>query len=332
MITQSWIHLDREHNIIYINLNSEGGKIVKISPGVDPEMVENDLGLASNPSLSPFRYIPNVGEAEGFRALKALLMDSAPMQISQQYFLICWAISAFLLPYFPDRILLQMFGNAGSGKSQTMARLSMLFNGDVFYGQTIAAAGRMACVNPVLFMDNVDNLSAPVTDFLLFMANSAHKPKAKAGNDIGVSFQKLNALCMITSIEPFPVNYPELLNRSVALTTDRAAKKADYVAESVLKSIRCDRDLMLSAIFKLIGKKVLPRLKRENYFWKELIGQRYSGHGKERMNDHLAVMALILEALLEYLPYSPLAIAPTKMQAAILDQWFEDWNEESVEA
>jgi len=320
----SWIHLDKVQNVIYINLNSDDGKIVKLAPGADPELVDNELGLVSSRTVRPFRYIPNAGEAEGFLALQTLLMDTAPLPLSQRYFLLCWAISAFLMPFFDDRFLLQLFGSAGSGKSQVAARLLTLFCGEVHWGNGTAVAGmRIAENNPLVVLDNVEtrNLHLGTSDFLLFMANGAHKMKEKARSGPELMFHKLNSLCMVTSIEPFPEELPELTNRTINLTTSRTLRQHDYRAEIARKSIREDRDLMLSAIFKLIGKRVLPCYLDDQFpheFWWDYVFRMYDGRNKR----HLYSMIIILNAVLEHLPLDGRETLPIGEQMEII---VNDW-------
>ena len=231
-----------------------------------PQMIENGTNeqsvlLSSSSQIQPFEYLPNTSEAEGFTRLKALIMDTTPAELSQQYFLLCWTISIFMMHYQSDRGLLHVIGVSGLGKSKVLERDSMLLYGESFVGKgTGAAETRVATNNPIVFLDNLENrnLVLNTVDFLLFLANSAHKPKAKAGSDTEVLYQKLNAFGMSSGIEPFPGKYPELINRTWPLILDPRYKTNGYMHDATMGDIRKDRNKMLSAIAGVTCTPVTP--------------------------------------------------------------------------
>ncbi len=340
----SWIHTDRASDTIYINLNSEHSKIVRIEPGRDPHMIENGTNeksvlLSSSSQIQPFEYISNTSEAEGFARLKTLLMDTTPAEIAQRYFLLCWTLSIFMMHYQSDRGLQQVIGGSGLGKSKVAERISQLLYGAPYVGKgTGASETRVATNNPIVFLDNLENrnLILATVDFLLFLANSANKPKAKAGSDTEVLYQKLNAFGMCTGIEPFPGKYPELINRTWPLVLDPKYKSSGYMHDATMGEIRKDRDKMLSAIFKLLAHKVLPKLdpKRDGgdrrRFWSQYLQTTHPGHNKERNNEHLCTIIVILEAVLEHLPLEnnaqpgwviPKGLPIEKQTQLLVDRW-----------
>lgn len=332
----SWLHTDRERDIIYVNLNSEHNKILMLAPGQEPKMIENGTNehsvlLAPSYQIHPFTYKSSTGEAEGFSHLKTLLMDTTPAEITQRYFSVCWMLSIFLMNYQTDRGLFQVIGSSKTGKSKVPERWSNLLYGESLVGKgTGAAETRLATNNPLVILDNLENrnLLQGTVDFMLFMANSAHKPKAKSGSDTEVLFQKLNAMCIITSIEAFPGKLPELVNRTWPLMLEQEFKQKEYMHDETMRQIKKFRNEILSEIFRLIGLKILPHLERRK-FWSGYLQSKHAGHNKDRNNEHLCTIILVLEALLEYLPI-PNSPDPVEKQATkIVDQWIEYHEEQA---
>jgi len=332
----SWMHTDREKDIIYLNLNSQHNKIIKIEAGQEPAIVDNGTNeqsvlLSFSPQIREFNYQSGVDEAEGFFALKKLLMDTTPCDSSQRYFLICLFISMFLMNYQSDRALLQIIASSKIGKSKVAERISQLIYGESYVGRgTDPAATRVAIKNPIIFEDNLENknLTREKIDFLLLLANSAHKPKAKKGSEDEVLYQKLNSMGIITSIEGFPGKHPELINRTIPLILEAQYRQHGYMHDEVMREILKKRNLILSSILKAIGGKVLPKL-GERADWAKYIQTKFPGHAKDRNNEHICTIMIILELILEYIPLKRGEGLPIKSQASeILDRWINCWEEQ----
>jgi len=335
----SWLWTDRERDTIYANMNCALNKIIRLTPGQEPALVDNGTNsqsvlLSSSPQIRQFEYIQSAGEAEGFRALKELIMDTTPCESSLRYLLLCWGISPFMVNYQTDRGLMQVIGPSGTGKSKVAERLSQLIFGESYVGKgTGAAETRVATSSPMTVLDNLENrnLMQGTVDFLLFAANSANKPKAKSGSDTEVLFQKLNTLVMITSIEPFPGRLPELINRTFVLLLESEFSQHGYMHDECMREITKNRSMILSAIFKMLTKDVLPRL-HERRDWSKYIQTKYPGHNKERNNEHLCTMMLILEGVLKYLRPKKDKDRPIKTLAAeILHHWISCQEEHAKE-
>ncbi len=332
----SWLHTDREKDLIFLNLNSAHNKIIRIGPSEEPTTIDNGTNessvlLSSSSQIRPFEYMKASDDTEGVQALKDLIMDATPCEGPQRYFLLCWAISIFMLNYQGDRGLMQVIGSSGTGKSKVAERVSYLIYGESYVGKgTGAAETRVATSNPVVFLDNLENrnLTQPTVDFLLFIANSAHRPKAKSGSDTDVIYQRLQSFGMVTSIEAFPGRYPELINRTFPLVLEKGYRQHGYMHDEVIREIHKKRNLMLSAIFRLLAQDVLPRL-AERQDWSKYIQTKHPGHNKERNNEHICTMLLILEGLLKYIPLRNDSREPKAQGADILGKWIETWEEEA---
>ncbi len=333
----SWLFTDREKDSVYLNLNSPHNKILRITAGEEPAAIDNGTNehsvlLSSSFQIRPFEYQPTRGEAEGFRALESLFMNTVPAQKPVRYFLMCWTITTFLMDYQGDRGILQIIGTSGLGKSKVAERISQLIYGENFVGRGSGAGDvRIATQNPVNFQDNLENrnLTQGVVDFLLLLANSSTKTKAKAGSDTEVVYQKLKSMGVVTSIEPFPGKYPELINRTFPVILDERYRTHGYMHDEVMRELLKKRPLMLTAIFKMIAHEVLPRL-AERTDWSKLIHTEYPRHNKERMNEHLCMMLLVLEGILKHVPWKE--DTPVKKQAAeILERWICEFEEQATQ-
>ncbi|MDH4101246.1 MAG: hypothetical protein OEV28_11825, partial [Nitrospirota bacterium] len=233
------------------------------------------------------------------------------------------------MQYQSDRGLLQIIASSAAGKSKVAERISQLIYGESYVGKgTGAAETRVATKNPIIFLDNLENrnLTLGTIDFLLLLANSSHKPKSKAGSDTDVLYQKLFCMAVVTSIEAFPGRVPELVNRTMPLMLEKQYQQHGYMHDEVMRAILKNRPRILSTILKMIARQVLPNLSERQY-WSRHIQTQYPGHAKSRNNEHICTMMIILEALLEHLPYQH--EVPIKKQAAtLLDRWIGYWDEQ----
>ncbi|MCC6345672.1 MAG: hypothetical protein IT388_00635 [Nitrospirales bacterium] len=331
----SWQHTDRERDTIYLHLNASHNKILRLAPGEEPQMIDNGTNqqsilLTRSPQMRHFEYTPNPSEADGFAALKHLLMDTTPAETPLRFFLAAWVASIYMMSFQSDRGLLQIIANSSCGKSKVAERISMLIYGENYVGKgTNAAETRVATSNPLVFQDNLENrnLNQGTVDLLLLMANSTHKPKAKGGSDTEVLMQRLAAMAVITSIEAFPGRIPELVNRTFPLLLDPSRKQNGYMHDEVMRAISKNRALILSCLFRMVDLEVLPNLEERKY-WSKYLQTKHAGHAKERNNEHLCTMMVITEALLKRIPYSK-GDVPVKTQATeLLDHWIGAMNEQ----
>jgi len=331
----SWLFTDRERDVVYLNLNSPHNKILRIAPGEEPTLMENGTNehsvlLSSSPQMREFQYNPNASEAEGFAALKSLLMDTTPSEGPQRYFYLCWLLTTFLLDFQGDRGLLQVIASSKIGKSKVGERSSQLLYGSNYVGSGTGPADvRIATSNPICFLDNIENRNLTQTrvDFMLLLANSAVKPKSKAGSDTEVLYQRLQSMGFITSIEAFPGKYPELLNRTFPLMLEKRYMLHGYMHNEIMRAILKKRNIILSAILKMFSRVVLPRLE-ERSDWSKHLATVHAGHNKDRMNEHLSMILLVLEGILEHIPWRP--DTPIKKQSSeLLAKWISYQEEQA---
>jgi len=303
----SWIHTDRNTDTIYVNLNSPNSMILKISAkGIEeiPNGLNKDgILLKSSRKILPMNFLPDCDMAEGLRFLKELIFDNLTCEPEQRYLIICWLMSAFLLDFAPYMALMKFSGASSSGKTTAARLLSLLIYGSDHLGDPSAAAAfAVASQNPLLVIDNLehDDFTKSILKFLLLSATKGGKEKRTAGTESETTEEQPKALVLITAIEPF--TKPELINRTYDIDFRFRFKSDDFVEDEVIREIIKRRDLMLSAIIKFLQSEVLPNLQeRKDYI--NILKKEYRNHSKNRTDEFLSLLMVMLNRLLDYIPY-----------------------------
>ena len=153
--------------------------------------------------------------------------------------------------------------------------------------------------------------------FLLLVATRGSKTKRKGGTESGITEESPKALVMITAIEPFVKS--ELINRTLTVQFSKHLYNPSFIDDEATRQILRRRDLILSAILKLIQSEILPHLEQRTAYI-SVLNMQYRGHSKSRLNPYLALMMLILERLLLHWD----APAPTAQE--IWSSWIETQN------
>lgn len=335
----SWLHTDRERDAVYLNLNSPRNSLLKLRAGNEPEEIPNGTNedhvlLSASAKVRPFEYLPDTSEREAFRAAKSLIFDSLACEREARYLALCWLVYFACLDFNKTRALMHFIGAASSGKTTAASLMSFLIYGQDLAGQGSSAASfSEGSQIPLLIHDNIENrdLNKNLVNFLLLGANSAPRTKRKGGSDTATVTEKVNALILITSIEPFPGDLPELITRTYSIVFERQHKQSGFVEDEVITELVKKRNLILSGLMKTVARKVLPRLS-ERSAWLSVLQKTYSGWNKSRTNEFLSLLLVILEAVLEYIPYydkdSPFAKEGAKSEATtILAHWIRYQSE-----
>lgn len=306
----SWIHTNRETDTIYVNLNGAKSEIIRITPGMPPEAIPNGTNkdgvlLSSSNEIKPFDFQPNTDVAEGMAALSELLFCNLTCEKEMRYFVLCWVCSFLLVDFNKNRALLHCTGSSQSGKSTAASLISQLLFGQDLVGQSSAASAfSEGSQSPLVILDNLENkdYTKQMVTFMLLAANSATKKKRKGGTDSEVVVEKVNALVMLTSIEPIPGSLPELINRTFNVVFDERYKTSGFVGDETSRMLIKKRNLILSALMKLMAGDVLNNLKRRAN-WLIYIEKEFPQHNKRRANEFITMLMIILEAVLPYIPY-----------------------------
>lgn len=330
----SWISTDRATNTIYVNLNSPENRIIRMAAdGV--KLIENGLNdesvlLRSSKKIMPFSYQPDVRVREGMEALKALVFDNLTCEKEQRYLIMCWLVSAFMLDFSPYSALMKFSGASASGKTTAARLISLLLYGSEHIGDpTGAAAYSVAAQNPLLVIDNLesDDFTKSILKFLLLSASRGGKEKRAGGSDDKTIQETPKALILITAIEPF--TKAELINRTFDIDFSHKHKTDDFIEDEVVRELLKKRNLILSALLKFVQSEILPNLaKRRDYI--VILKKEHKGHAKNRTDEYLALLMLILEHVVPHMPpYGPDDFQcglNTDEQAEIRREWINYQN------
>ncbi len=307
----TWLHTDRKTGTVYMNLNSPRNMLIKLAPGRDPEEIPNGTNaegvlLSSGTKIHPFAYQPDIQTAEGFRALKRLFFDNLACEREQKYFILCFLISFVFADFNKTKGELRNRGATKSGKTSAASLISYIVFGDDYVGKSsTASAISNSARDPIVFKDNLEtrHLNQATIDFLLYGANSAIVEKRKSGSDTENTEERMKSLIVTTGIEPFPGYLEELVNRTFEVVFDKKRYATPgFVEFQVLAGLERDRDMMLSAIFRLVTKEIMPKLEQRSV-WLRRLKEDYNGHNKERSDEWLSLILVILDAVVKYIPY-----------------------------
>ena len=303
----SWICTDRNTDTIYVNLNSPNNVIFKINKdGV--EEIPNGLNkegvlLRASRKILPVNYLPDASIKEGIDALRELVFCNLACEKEQRYLILCWFITLFLLDFAPYMALMKFSGATNSGKTTAAKLLSLLIYGNEHLGDpSTAAMYAVSSQNPLLIVDNLESedITKSGLKFLLLSATKGGKEKRTQGTETGTIEEMPKALVLVTAIEPF--TKAELINRTYDVEFEFKFKDDDFIEDEIIRQIIKKRDLILSAIIKLIHKEVLPNMeKRKDYI--TILKKEYKGHAKNRTDEFMAMLMLLLEKLVKYIPF-----------------------------
>jgi DNA primase len=303
----SWIHTDRVKDTIYVNLNSPNNILFKISTE-SIEEIQNGLNkegvlLKSSRKILPVNFLPDGDIREGMIALKELIFDNLTCDKEQRYLILCWLISAFFVDFSPYMGLMKFSGPTSSGKTTAARLISMLIYGNEHLGDpSTAAAYAVASQNPLLIIDNLESsdVTKSILKFLLLSATKGGKEKRTQGTETETIEEMPKALVLITAIEPF--TQAELINRTYDIEFLFKHKSDDFVEDDMIRELVKKRDLIITSILKFIQKDILPNLDRRKEYI-TILKKEFRNHSKNRTDEYLALLMLMLEKLLKYISF-----------------------------
>jgi DNA primase len=303
----SWIYTDRATNTIFISLNATNNTVLKISRAGIAEVQngsnEQDVLLRASEKMVPVSFQLENNIRDGMAALKTLVFNSLTCEKEQRYLILCWFIMAFLLDFVPSIALMKFSGSTASGKTSAAKLLSLLLYGNEhLVDPSTAAMYAVSSQNPLLIVDNLESedITKGALKFLLLSATKGGKEKRTAGTETETTEEIPRALVLVTAIEPF--SKPELINRTYDIEFNGRWKAEDFIEDDINQALLKKRELILSAIIKMLQCEVLPVLeRRQDYIL--ILRKEYRNHTKNRTDEFLATMMLILEKLVRYIPY-----------------------------
>lgn len=323
----SWLHTDKVTNTVYLNMRSEGAKILKISAG---EIVEIENGtnkdgilLAESPKMIPFKFKPDVDVKRAMILLRTIVMDNLACSFNDKYFVMSWFFTIFFVDFVETRLIMKFGGNTSSGKTAAARLLYFLCYGSEFIGDSTAASEfRSSDVTPLRVKDDVEgeNLTTSMERILRIAATGGGREKSKSGTDHETSSEVMKSNFLITAIEDF--NNMTLQNRTSPIRFHPKYHKNSFIESDLKTEIIKNRDEILSAFFICMAKQILPAMPERKEIIKN-IREEYPNHAKKRMDEFLTICALICRVLCEhYRPFG--SMNDSKGQAySMLESWIK---------
>jgi len=329
----SWLATEDRRGCIYVNFNSPDNTILKIS-GAGIEEVpnglnEDDVLLRASDKIRSMEFNQGVTIRDGLEVLRNLVLNNMTCDIEQRYLIICWMISAFLHDFMPYQALMKFSGESSSGKTTAAKLVSHVLYGQEVLGHvSSAAAFSMAAQNPLVILDNLeaDNRGKAMQTFLLLASTGGTKDKRAGGTDSDTISEKPKSLVLITAIEP--LEQAELINRTMDIEFRKSHRLDNFVESIVVRDIDKQRETIISAILKLLAADILPNMEegiKENL---KILKKVYRGHSKDRADEYLALLMLILEKILPHMPFRGLDDFTTK-PADIWAEWINYQNQQA---
>jgi DNA primase len=297
----SWSHTDVENRTVFFSLNNPEREIVRISPsGIEVLRNGDNPGrviLDGAPKMSPIRYLPEADVSEANRLLKELILDNLTCQESDAPLILAWFSCFLLLDFVGTRPMARFEGATQSGKTTAVKLLSTLLYGQPEQKKSTDAANYTdGSKNPLIVLDNIEakQMTDELTTFILTSITGIAKEKRKGGSDTENVIERTKCLLATTGIEPIGAELAEVLSRSLVFRFALGPAASDCFLEAdVLTTIRKNRDLILSALFKKTSA-VLGMIQAGAHVQvMKLIHRALGNHEKRRTNDYLALMYLM---------------------------------------
>jgi len=298
----SWLHTKIADRTVYFNLNNSEHEIAKITPeGI--EIMKNGCNedgviLRKSNKMKPLHYLDDVDLDEADRLVKELFLDNLTCSSCDALFILAWMSCFLLLDFAKTHPITRFEGPKGAAKSMASQLVSViLYGSEELKTSTVAANYADGARNPVIILDNIEvkQLTPELQQFMLTSATGVVKEKRKGGSDTETVVERVNCVVNTTGIEPLGGEFSELLSRTLIIQFDKKAHgKGCFLGAPLIDTLKEKRDLIVSAIMKRTSK-VLAML-RDGAHEKvmRLLYEKIGEHEKERCNDYLSLMYLML--------------------------------------
>ena len=300
----SWLHTDVAKQTVYFNLNNDAHEIVKITPdGI--EILKNGgnddcVILDGSRKMKPIRFLADADLEEADRMLSTLIYDNMTCAPAERDFILSWLSCFLLIDFAGTRPMTRFEGPAGSGKTTASKLISALIYGEPQQKKSTDAANYTdGSQNPLIVLDNIEarQMTEDLITFMLTSITGIAKEKRKSGTDTETVIERTKCLLNTTGIEPLGGELSEILSRSFVITFDLANHASDCFLESeVISAIQQNRDLILSAILKRTSHVLAMFRKGALRNVMRLMDRTLPAHGKQRCNDYLSLMYLMIRA------------------------------------
>lgn len=290
---------------VFINLNNPRNEILRIFPG-GVEVLKNGANpynvflLPSN--IASIDYCGEVDLAEGMGLLKNLVFANIPCPVPHRYFVLGWGITSILTDFTLNKTILKLSGATDNGKSTAIDIITRMLTGSTQLetSRKVEDLYMLAGQTVIVVLENIEakDLTRGMTRFLLTCSTGSVRNKRKLFTDSKRVEDRPRAFICVTSIEPFAL--PELINRTFDVEMDRKRYgNPSFNKTATIQAVARERAKILSAIFRLIGEKVLPRLKERAAEVLDHLSREHKGHFTDRCDETTALVAVVAEALQE---------------------------------
>ena len=297
-----WLHV--EGDTLFLHTARSDDLLLRIAPG-SLTSVPNAQSCLLRPSnkMAPLEFDPDVSVEGALRSFRELFLQNLSTDPASKYFVACWLLNVFLLPFSRDRALLHMSGTAASGKTTAANLCSVLLYGEDWVGKSRTASDFAdGMTNPLTIKDNLESrdIDRGTLNFLLAAATGTVNQKRKGGTDSENVYERLYNQVIVTAIEPFDVH--ELVTRTWNVEFEGKFGNPGFQKTIVLDRLREERSKILSAFFVVMAREILPVFSERKRFYLGFLRQVFPHHAKQRLDEFLAGLFVILEVLLKYVP------------------------------
>ena len=326
----AWTIGDIENSTTYFHLCNERNETMKISPG-KVEICHNPnikkMLLIKSPNMKEIDYIEDCSIDDSMGLLKELVYNNFACKDSYRAHLICRIISSFLLSFVRAKGIIKLSGSALSGKSTASDIYTTLLFGDYNTAVgSVASDYSEGAKSPLVCLDNLEDITPERREFLLVAATGTRRRKRNLNTQTDNTYEDVNTQLLWTAIEP--PDTEELITRTIDILFHKKYKVRLFDLTELSQNILKHRNIILSGIFKLISK-VLFNYKEKKKKALQWLEDEYGGHSKDRINELLSVLMLILQEVVKYI--NDTGLPPDKAHKYIMKEWIDDQNKISKE-
>jgi hypothetical protein len=236
--------------------------------------------------------------------LKTAFIDYFAIPSVAKEIILTWLLGIFLQDFSSIRPGIHVTGPASTGKSTILLLCYWLFYGknsmSLPGGMTKAGLWRLATVEPFILIDNknLTGMSESLQEFLDMCATGGERGLGVAnGSARDMMHQQAHSIVMLSGLDH--CIHQDVRTRYFEIQTDFRYKTGFYAINNK-KMILNNRNLIMSSVFRMFSKDVLPNLHK---YANEEMARKYRlllTDKKERTVDYFLLMLAIGEALQKY--------------------------------
>ncbi|MCB0218109.1 MAG: toprim domain-containing protein [Chrysiogenetes bacterium] len=322
-----WLHVQNDSEI-FLHTARADDAVLRIAPG-SVTVVPNAESCLLRPSnkMQPICFDPSVDIRSALSDFSSLFLANLATTAENRLFIAGWIFNVFMLGFSRDRAILQFTGGAASGKTTAANLASLLIYGEDWVGKSKTASDYAdGMTNPLMIKDNLEarDIDRGTLNFLLAAATGTVNQKRKGGTDSENVYERLNNQVLCTAIEPFEAH--ELITRTWTIHFEPHHRSPAFQKTAVIERMKEQRSKILSAFFLILAGDILPTYAERRRFYLGHIRQCFPSHSKQRLDEFLAGLFVLVEGLLKYLPAAR-HIPADHATRALIDETFRAQEE-----